>query len=65
MINIALGLFAILVCGVALAFNTAGFITNYAKGDTYYRVNMALVLAMILCIVFNIVVLIDIIVRIM
>ena len=65
MFNIGLGFVAILVCGVALALNTAGFITNYAKGDTYYRVNMVFILALILCIVFNVVVLIDNIVRVM
>jgi uncharacterized membrane protein YvlD (DUF360 family) len=59
MLNIALGLFAIIICGVALALNTAGLITNYYKGDTYYKINMALIIALILCIVFNSVILIE------
>jgi hypothetical protein len=59
MFNILLGLFAMLICAVTLALNTAGFITNYAKGDPYYKVNMVAVCVMILCIVFNAVVLIQ------
>lgn len=59
MLNIILGLVAILICGIALALNTAGFIKNYAEGDKYYRVDMALICAMILCIIFNTVVLIQ------
>jgi ABC-type siderophore export system fused ATPase/permease subunit len=52
--SIGLGVFALIVCGVALIINILGFINNYAKGDKYYMVNMVLIIATSLCIIFNV-----------
>jgi hypothetical protein len=49
---VAIGALVICVCVIALALNVGTLITN-ASSNKDYRINIALIVVMIICIIFN------------